>query len=225
MKRSRFILDLFDEPWKPGDEERRKVDPEAGGGRRKPVAPKDPPRVRDPKTGEFVSVADYEREIERLRKVEHDNNAENAKRRTENSELKKDLKLIVDAHASIKARALRTEALAALTAAKVVDPDVVDVFLAWAGEKVKVGENMAVEGLVAAVPEFKTAKPKLFEDEGGGGGNGEPRVIDAESVKPNATAKGASPAGGGANGAPAVKLDFSKGSVDDIVAAYAESLR
>jgi hypothetical protein len=227
-RRQHFVLDLFDEPWKAGDAERRKVDPEAGGGRRKPVAPKDPPRLRDPKTGEFVTVAEMERLLKDQRDREHELNQENAKRRTENNELKAALKTVVDSHESVKQRAVRTEAMAALTTAKAIDPDVVsDAFLRWAGDKIKVGDNLQVDGLTTElIADFQKAKPKLFETNGAAGGKGEPVLINADTIKPNSTASGLSPGGGTAgNETAGVKLDFSKGKVDDVVAKYKESLR
>lgn len=237
MSRHRYHLAIFDEPWKDGDPDRRKTgDPKAGGGRRKGPEPKAPeqPRLRDPKTGEFVSVAEFERILKERTDKEHELNQENAKRRNENKELREKLDTVVSAHESMKQLALRTQAVAALTTAKAIDPDVVtDAFLRWAADKVKVGANLAVEGLTPElVGEFVKAKPKLFESADGGTGTGTQRTIGLEDTKPNATSAGLSPGGGSASGAQTPKLDF-KGvdkeadpgkALDDIIAAYARSV-
>lgn len=232
MNRPRYILALFDDaPWKEGDPERRTTDPKAGGGRRKPAAP-ERPVLRDPKTGEFVTIDKLEGILKAQADKEHELNQENARRRNENKELNEKLKTLSDAHEGIRQRALRTEVIAALTNAKAVDPDVVaDAFVRWAGDKVKVGPNLAVEGVTAEnITEFQKLKPKLFESTEGGGGGGEPKVIGGKDWKPNATSKGAGAAGGsGTEDVPNVKLDFSNAKtpedVQAIVDAYKESLR
>lgn len=231
MNRPRYHLALFDDaPWKEGDPDRRKTgDPKAGGGRRKAAEAPKPPQLRDPKTGEFVTIDKLEAVLKERADKEHELNQENAKRRAENNELKSALKKVVDAHDSVRARALRTEVMAALATAKAVDPDVVaDAFMRWAGDKVKMAENMAVEGLTPElVADFVKVKPKLFEVAGSmnGGAGSEPIVIDKDT-KPNATAIGASTLAAGSDGlVTGVKLDFSKGNVDEVVARYKESLR
>jgi hypothetical protein len=229
MNRPRYTLAMFDEAWKPGDADRRTTDPKAGGGRRKAVEPKPPeaPKLRDPKTGEFVSATEFERILKERTDKEHELNQENAKRRAENKELKDTLKTVMDAHDSMKQLALRTQTVAALTAAKAVDPDVVtDAFLRWAGDKVKVSSGLAVEGLTSElVSEFQKVKPKLFE---GPEGNGQQRVIDADSVKRNATSNGLSPGGGSGGETQPVKIDFSKatdaGTLEAIVDGYARTV-
>lgn len=173
-----FVLALFDE----GDP------PASGGTTTTTVAappatqPDDPPAtepVRN-KDGRFASA-------EELRRIADNANREAAERRRENKELKK----TVDAFSR---RAVRSEAKAALVEAGAIDPDVVELFLRHAGDKITLNDDADVEGIPEALEAFKKAKPAFFKaaagDSSAAGGEG-----DGGQHKPNATSTGTSPQG------------------------------
>ena len=118
--------------------------------------------------GRYLPYDDIEKANARI----HELNNENAARRTENKELKDAMKTLNDSVAATKAeidrnreRARRAEARAALVDAKISDPDLTDMFLKHAGDKVKFDESGEVVGLKETLAEFKKVKPHFFPAE------------------------------------------------------------
>ena len=148
--------------------------------------------------GRFLAYDDLEKANSKI----HELNQENASRRTENKALKDAVDGMTKALESLKAdsdrsreRTRRAEARSALVDAKISDPDLVDMFLKAAGDKVKFDDAGEVVGLKESLADFKKAKPHFFPAEPVLDEKGQPVL---ENGKPKMTAGYALPSENGA---------------------------
>jgi hypothetical protein len=171
---------------------------------------------------------------------------ESGSRRRENKMLTEQMSAVQQRQVRVDQRAMRMEAREALRARRVIDPDVVDLFLKHAGDKIKIDETTGdVIGVDPAADEFSTAKPQFFKpadnanagnssdantgagDTGSSAGSAAGASGDAADTRGNATGTGASIAGGGSGtGGQQFKIgDFRDPKVNpqDLLAKYARS--
>ncbi len=159
-------------------------------------------------------------DIEKANAKIHELNQENASRRTENKALNDAIAKLTGAIEGLqkdtersKERIRRAEIKAALVEAKVIDPDVTELFLKHAGDKIKFDESGELVGVKESLTEFKRAKPHFFpaepvlDDKGQPVlENGKPKMTagyqapttesssNGTQPKPNSTSRGASTA-------------------------------
>jgi len=186
----RFKLGLFEES---ADEKKAREDRERAERERQDRGDR-----RRGEDGRFQAYSDIEKANSKI----HELNEENARRRTENNELKTTLTKLNETLEGIKAdsnrsreRTRRAEARSALVDAKISDPDLVDMFLKAAGDKVKFDDAGEVVGLKESLTEFKKAKPHFFPAEPVLDDKGQPVL---ENGKPKMTAGYALPSDNGA---------------------------
>lgn len=170
-----------------------------------PAAPAAPATPSRDAAGKFSSQADAERRV-------HELTESDKQRRLENKELKAALATTQKSVELSNQRAIRAEVRVALQAAGAnhsnLDElgDIVDSFLKWGKGKVKVDDSSGEIVGLESVTEYKAARPSFFKavtdaldgskkDGDSGGKDGK----KGDDPKPNATASGSSPAGGGSS--------------------------
>ena len=159
MPLKRFTLRLFEtddeKKQREADEQKRREETERLDRRRD-------------ERGRFQPYDDIEKANAKI----HELNTENASRRTENKALKEAMDALKSLTDGLKAdqdrnreRTRRAEARSALVEAKISDPDLVEMFLKHAGDKVKFDDAGEVVGLKESLAEFKKTKPHFFPAE------------------------------------------------------------